>query len=75
MLPDVVVLTEMSGDTTDGALVIRRGQRGRMTIEVRVTGRSCHGSIPCEGLNPLEHGAAILAEAARAARARRGLRP
>lgn len=64
MLPDVVVLTEMSGDTTDGALVIRCGQRGRMTIEVRVTGRSCHGSIPREGLNPLEHGAAILAEAA-----------
>ena len=35
-----------------------------MTIEVRVTGRSCHGSIPREGLNPLEHGGAILAEAA-----------
>jgi acetylornithine deacetylase/succinyl-diaminopimelate desuccinylase-like protein len=64
MLPDVVVLTEMSGDTKDGALVIRRGQRGRMTIEVQVTGRSCHGSIPHEGLNPLEHGGAILAEAA-----------
>ena len=63
-LPDVVVLTEMTGDTADGALGIRRGQRGRMTIEVRVTGRSCHGSIPREGLNPLEHGGAILAEAA-----------
>ena len=64
MLPDVVVLTEMSGDATNGALVIRRGQRGRMMIEVRVSGRSCHGSIPREGLNPLEHGGAILAEAA-----------
>jgi acetylornithine deacetylase/succinyl-diaminopimelate desuccinylase-like protein len=64
LLPDVVVLTEMSGDATNGALGIRRGQRGRMMIEVRVTGRSCHGSIPREGLNPLEHGAAILAEAA-----------
>jgi acetylornithine deacetylase/succinyl-diaminopimelate desuccinylase-like protein len=64
MLPDVVVLTEMSGDATNGALGIRRGQRGRMMIEVRVTGRSCHGSLPREGLNPLEHGAAILAEAA-----------
>lgn len=66
MLPDAVVLTEMSGDTSHGALVIRRGQRGRMTIEVRVTGRSCHGSIPSGGLNPLEHGGAILAEAAAA---------
>jgi len=64
MLPDVVVLTEMSGDAANGALGIRRGQRGRMTIEVGVTGRSCHGSIPREGLNPLEHGGAILAEAA-----------
>lgn len=64
VLPDAVVLTEMTGDTEHGALVIRNGQRGRMTIEVRVTGRSCHGSIPREGLNPLEHGGAILAEAA-----------
>lgn len=64
MLPDAVVLTEMSGDATNGALGIRRGQRGRVTIEVRVTGRSCHGSVPREGLNPLEHGGAILAEAA-----------
>jgi acetylornithine deacetylase/succinyl-diaminopimelate desuccinylase-like protein len=36
-----------------------------MQIEVAVTGRSCHGSMPWEGLNPLEHGGAILAEAAR----------
>jgi acetylornithine deacetylase/succinyl-diaminopimelate desuccinylase-like protein len=36
-----------------------------MQIEVRVTGRSCHGSMPWEGLNPLEHGGAILAEAAK----------
>ena len=64
MLPDAVVLTEMTGDTKSGALCIRRGQRGRMMIEVRVTGRSCHGSIPRAGLNPLEHGGAILAEAA-----------
>jgi acetylornithine deacetylase/succinyl-diaminopimelate desuccinylase-like protein len=64
LLPDVVVLTEMSGDAANGALAIRHGQRGRMMIEVRVTGRSCHGSIPREGLNPLEHGGAILAEAA-----------
>ena len=44
------------------ALGIYRGQRGRMQIEVTVTGRSCHGSMPSEGLNPLEFGAAILDE-------------
>jgi acetylornithine deacetylase/succinyl-diaminopimelate desuccinylase-like protein len=65
-IPDVVVLTDSTGDSAKGALGIYRGQRGRMQIEVRVTGRSCHGSMPREGLNPLEHGGAILAEAARA---------
>ncbi len=65
MIPDVVVLTEGTGDAHKGALGIYRGQRGRMQIEVTVTGRSCHGSMPWEGLNPLEHGGAILAEAAR----------
>lgn len=63
-IPDVVILTEGTGDAVKGALGIYRGQRGRMQIEVVVTGRSCHGSMPFEGLNPLEHGAAILAEAA-----------
>ena len=70
-VPDVVVLTEGTGDARQGALGIYRGQRGRMQIEVQVTGRSCHGSMPWEGLNPLEHGAAILVEAAE--RYRRGL--
>ncbi len=65
LVPDVVVLTEGTGDAAKGALGIYRGQRGRMQIEVTVTGRSCHGSMPWEGLNPLEHGAAIIAEAAR----------
>ncbi len=64
-VPDVVVLTEPTGDAREGPLGIYRGQRGRMQIEVRVTGRSCHGAMPWEGLNPLEHGAAIVAEAAR----------
>ncbi|MDP9464752.1 MAG: M20/M25/M40 family metallo-hydrolase [Actinomycetota bacterium] len=64
LIPDVVVLTEGTGDAIKGALGIYRGQRGRMQIEVTVTGRSCHGSMPFEGLNPLEHGGAILAEAA-----------
>ncbi|MEK7330272.1 MAG: peptidase dimerization domain-containing protein [Candidatus Eisenbacteria bacterium] len=63
-IPDVVVLTEPTGDVGGGALGIYRGQRGRMQIEVRVTGRSCHGAMPWEGLNPLEHGGAIVAEAA-----------
>ncbi len=65
MIPDVVVLTEGTGDAYKGALGIYRGQRGRVQIEVTVTGRSCHGSMPWEGLNPLEHGGAIVAEAAR----------
>jgi acetylornithine deacetylase/succinyl-diaminopimelate desuccinylase-like protein len=64
MVPDVVILTEPTGDVRDGALALSRGQRGHMLIEVRVTGRSCHGSTPRAGLNPLEHGGAILAEAA-----------
>ena len=63
-IPDVVILTEGTGDSRKGALGIYRGQRGRMQIEVEVTGRSCHGSMPALGLNPLEYGAAILAEAA-----------
>lgn len=62
-VPDVVVLTEGTGDAKKGSLGIYRGQRGRMQIEVEVTGRSCHGSMPWEGLNPLEHGALILVEA------------
>jgi putative selenium metabolism hydrolase len=65
-VPDVVILTDSSGDSRKGALGIYRGQRGRMQIEVTVTGKSCHGSMPWEGRNPLEFGGAILAEAARA---------
>ncbi|HEX9259876.1 MAG TPA: peptidase dimerization domain-containing protein [Acidimicrobiales bacterium] len=63
-VPDVVILTEGTGDAVKGALGIYRGQRGRMQIEVEVHGRSCHGSMPFDGLNPLEHGGAIVAEAA-----------
>ncbi|MBI4956995.1 MAG: M20/M25/M40 family metallo-hydrolase [Myxococcales bacterium] len=72
LVPDVVILTEGTGDSKKGALGIYRGQRGRMQIEVRVTGRSCHGSMPWEGKNPLEFGGAILAEAARRYDARDG---
>ena len=67
LIPDVVIFTEGTGDNQKGALGIYRGQRGRMQIEVTVTGRSCHGSMPHLGLNPLEYGAAILTEAAQQA--------
>jgi putative selenium metabolism hydrolase len=71
-VPDVVILTEGTGDAQKGALGIYRGQRGRMQIQVTVTGRSCHGSMPWEGLNPLEFGAAIVVEAANAYDKREG---
>ena len=69
MIPDVVIFTEGTGDNQKGALGIYRGQRGRMQIQVTVTGRSCHGSMPHLGLNPLEYGAAILTEATQQAAA------
>ncbi len=72
MVPDVVILTEGTGDSKKGALGIYRGQRGRMQIEVVVTGRSCHGSMPWEGLNPLEYAGAILTEAAKKYEKREG---
>ncbi len=72
LVPDAVILTEGTGDANKGALGIYRGQRGRMQIELTVTGRSCHGSMPWEGLNPLEFGGAIVAEAARRYDAREG---
>ncbi|MCC6619674.1 MAG: peptidase dimerization domain-containing protein [Deltaproteobacteria bacterium] len=72
LVPDVVILTEGTGDAVKGALGIYRGQRGRMQIELVVRGRSCHGSMPWMGKNPLEHGGAIVAEAARAYERRDG---
>ena len=63
-VPDVVIITEGTGCANLGAVGIYRGQRGRMQIEVEVTGKSCHGSMPWEGRNPLEYGAAIIVEAA-----------
>lgn len=72
VIPDVVVITEGTGCSKKGAMGIYRGQRGRMQIEVTVTGRSCHGSMPWEGLNPLEYGSAILKEAAEAYDRREG---
>ncbi len=63
IIPDVVILTDGTGCSKRGALGIYRGQRGRMQIEVSVQGKSCHGSMPWEGLNPLEFGGAIVKEA------------
>ncbi len=64
VIPDVVIITEGTGCAKLGPLGIYRGQRGRMQIEVEVTGKSCHGSMPWEGRNPLEYGAAMIVEAA-----------
>ena len=72
-IPDAVILTDSTGCAKQGALGIYRGQRGRMQIEVCVTGKSCHGSMPHEGRNPLEFGAAILVEAAAAHAAGTGM--
>ncbi len=43
--PDVVVITEPTN------LGVYRGHRGRMEIEVRTRGISCHGSAPDRGVN------------------------
>lgn len=64
LFPDAVIYTEGTGDSRVSALGIYRGQRGRMQIEVAVTGKSCHGSMPWEGKNPLEAASLIIAEAA-----------
>ncbi len=72
VVPDVVILTDGTGCSRRGALGIYRGQRGRMQIEVSVTGKSCHGSMPWEGLNPFEYGGAIVKEAADAYERRDG---
>jgi putative selenium metabolism hydrolase len=45
--PDIVIITE----PTDGK--INRGQRGRMELEIVVSGLSCHGSAPERGKNAI----------------------
>jgi len=45
LTPDVVVITEPTN------LGVYRGHRGRMEIEVRTRGLSCHGSAPERGIN------------------------
>lgn len=45
--PDVVVISEPTN------LAVYRGHRGRMEIEVRTRGISCHGSAPERGVNAI----------------------
>jgi putative selenium metabolism hydrolase len=54
--PDVVVITEPTN------LGVYRGHRGRMEIEVRTQGRSCHGSAPERGINAIYRMAPIIAD-------------
>jgi putative selenium metabolism hydrolase len=65
-VPDCVIFTEGTGDLAPGKgpLGIYIGQRGRCQIQVEVVGVSSHGSMPTQGINPLEWGAKIIAEAA-----------
>ena len=54
--PELVVITEPT------SLGIYRGQRGRMEMEVRTTGVSCHGSAPERGENAIYKMAGIIAD-------------
>ncbi|HBZ00019.1 MAG TPA: YgeY family selenium metabolism-linked hydrolase [candidate division Zixibacteria bacterium] len=53
--PDIVIITE----PTDNK--INRGQRGRMEMEIVVSGLSCHGSAPERGKNAIYKLAPIIA--------------
>jgi putative selenium metabolism hydrolase len=54
--PELVVITEPTN------LNIYRGHRGRMEIEVKVTGRSAHGSAPDRGDNAIYKASRIALE-------------
>lgn len=54
--PDVVVITEPTN------LGVYRGHRGRMEMEVRTQGLSCHGSAPERGVNAVYKMAPIVAD-------------
>lgn len=54
--PAVVVITEPTN------LGVYRGHRGRMELEVRTQGRSCHGSAPERGINAIYKMAPIIAD-------------
>ena len=54
--PEAVVIAEPTN------LAIYRGHRGRMEIEVRTQGLSCHGSAPERGINAVYRMAPIVAD-------------
>ncbi|MBX7245354.1 MAG: YgeY family selenium metabolism-linked hydrolase [Candidatus Sumerlaeaceae bacterium] len=54
--PEAVVVTDSTNCT------ILRGQRGRMEIGVRTTGKSCHGSMPHKGVNAVYKIAKVINE-------------
>ncbi len=54
--PEAVVITEPTN------LAVYRGHRGRMEIEVRTAGVSCHGSAPERGVNAVYKMAPIVAD-------------
>jgi putative selenium metabolism hydrolase len=54
--PEAVVITEPTN------LGIYRGHRGRMEIEIRTKGISCHGSAPERGVNAIYRMAPIIQE-------------
>jgi putative selenium metabolism hydrolase len=56
LAPDAVVITEPTN------LGVYRGHRGRMEIDVRTQGRSCHGSAPERGVNAVYKMAPIICD-------------
>ncbi|HZT77848.1 MAG TPA: YgeY family selenium metabolism-linked hydrolase [Vicinamibacterales bacterium] len=56
LAPDVVVITEPTN------LAVYRGHRGRMELEVRTQGLSCHGSAPERGVNAVYKMAPIVSD-------------
>jgi putative selenium metabolism hydrolase len=56
LAPEVVVITEPTN------LGVYRGHRGRMEMEVRTQGLSCHGSAPERGINAVYEMAPIVAD-------------
>jgi len=56
IIPDYVVITEPTN------LNIYRGHRGRMELQVRTSGLSCHASAPERGINAIYKMSRIIAE-------------
>ena len=67
-IPDCVILTNATGDIESGPCGLYIGQTGKVLISLEITGKMCHSSMPKDGINPLEFGSLIIAEAAEQAR-------